>query len=171
MVLVNPMRSRFLSILVVSLSTVGSRVLGLFRDILVFSIFGSSVLNSAFILAFTFPNLFRRLLGEGALTAALLPLLTEQKENYGEDRLFWLYNKILSRVMTLLFVIVGLGSLLMIMVSTLQQQCSLHTRTQTSSRGVLPSTGIRGLTARVTGQKPKVQQAATAWIRCFIYLG
>ena len=117
MVLVNPMRSRFLSILVVSLSTVGSRVLGLFRDILVFSIFGSSVLNSAFILAFTFPNLFRRLLGEGALTAALLPLLTEQKENYGEDRLFWLYNKILSRVMTLLFVIVGLGSLLMIMVS------------------------------------------------------
>lgn len=111
------MPSRFLNVLVVSFSTVGSRVLGLFRDILVFSIFGSSVLNSAFLLAFTFPNLFRRLLGEGALTAALLPLLTDQKEHYGKDRLFWLYNKILSRVMTLLFVLVGAGSLSMILVS------------------------------------------------------
>ena len=90
------MPSRFLNVLVVSISTVGSRVLGLFRDILVFSVFGSSVLNSAFILANTFPNLFRRLLGEGALTAALLPLLTEEKEKHGKDRLFWLYNKILA---------------------------------------------------------------------------
>jgi putative peptidoglycan lipid II flippase len=113
------MSSRFFNVIVVSLSTVGSRVLGLFRDILVFSIFGSSALNSAFLLAFTFPNLFRRLLGEGALTAALLPLLTDQREQYGEDRLFWLFNKILSRVMTLLFALVALGSLVMILVGTL----------------------------------------------------
>ena len=31
--------------------------------------------------------------------------------------------------------------------------------------------GEIGESARVRGQKPKVQQAATAWIRCFIYLG
>ncbi|MDG2170457.1 MAG: lipid II flippase MurJ, partial [Opitutales bacterium] len=110
------MPSRFLNVLTVSLSTVGSRLLGLFRDILVFSIFGSSLLNSAFILANTFPNLFRRLLGEGALTAALLPLLTEEKEKHGKERLFWLYNKILSRVMTLLFALVAIVSFLMIVV-------------------------------------------------------
>ncbi|QXD22944.1 murein biosynthesis integral membrane protein MurJ [Opitutia bacterium ISCC 51] len=110
------MPSRFLNVLTVSLSTVGSRILGLFRDILVFSIFGSSVLNSAFILANTFPNLFRRLLGEGALTAALLPLLTEEKEKHGKERLFWLYNKILCRVMTLLFALVALVSFVMIVV-------------------------------------------------------
>lgn len=110
------MRSRFLNVFVVSLSTVGSRVLGLLRDILVFSIFGSSVLNSAFLLAFTFPNLFRRLLGEGALTAALLPLLTEEKEKFGESRLFWLYNKILSRLMTVLFALVAVCSLVMIAI-------------------------------------------------------
>ncbi|MCZ6675049.1 MAG: murein biosynthesis integral membrane protein MurJ [Verrucomicrobia bacterium] len=110
------MPTRLLNVFVVSLSTVGSRVLGLFRDILVFSIFGSSVLNSAFLLAFTFPNLFRRLLGEGALTAALLPLLTEEKERYGKERLFLLYNKILSRVMTLLFALVAVCSLLMIAI-------------------------------------------------------
>lgn len=119
MVLRKDMSSRFLNVIVVSSSTVGSRVLGLFRDILVFSIFGSSVLNSAFILAFTFPNLFRRLLGEGALTAALLPLLTDQREQYGDHRLFWLFNKILSRVMTLLFALVAVGSLAMIVVGKL----------------------------------------------------
>ena len=113
------MSSRFLNITVVSISTVGSRVLGLFRDILVFSIFGSSVLNSAFILAFTFPNLFRRLLGEGALTAALVPLLTDQREQYGEERLFWLFNKVLSRVTTILFALVAVGSLAMIVIGKL----------------------------------------------------
>jgi putative peptidoglycan lipid II flippase len=113
------MSSRFLNVFVVSLSTVGSRILGLFRDILVFSIFGSSVLNSAFLLAFTFPNLFRRLLGEGALTAALLPLLTDEKESRGEAGLFHLFNKVLSRVMTLLFALVGIGSLIMILVGKL----------------------------------------------------
>ena len=114
------MPTRFLNVLVVSLSTVGSRVLGLFRDILVFSIFGSSVLNSAFLLAFTFPNLFRRLLGEGALTAALIPLLTEENEIRGEVGLFALFNKILSRVMTLLFLLVALVSLAMILVGEMR---------------------------------------------------
>ncbi|MCB1122526.1 MAG: murein biosynthesis integral membrane protein MurJ [Verrucomicrobiae bacterium] len=109
--------SRHLNVFIVSISTVGSRILGLLRDILVFSIFGSSLLNSAFLLAFTFPNLFRRLLGEGALTAALLPLLTEERERSGDAGLCRLFNKILSRVMTLLFFLVGFGSLIMILVS------------------------------------------------------
>jgi putative peptidoglycan lipid II flippase len=53
------------NIAVVSLSTVGSRLLGLLRDILIFAALGTSLWNSAFLLAFTLPNLFRRLLGEG----------------------------------------------------------------------------------------------------------
>ena len=46
------------NIVVVSLSTVGSRVLGLARDILIFAALGASAWNDAFILAFTLPNLF-----------------------------------------------------------------------------------------------------------------
>jgi len=65
------------NIAVVSLSTVGSRLLGLLRDILIFAALGTSVWNSAFILAFTLPNLFRRLLGEGALTSALVPVFSD----------------------------------------------------------------------------------------------
>ncbi len=61
---------------VVSAATVVSRFLGLARDILVAAVFGATGLASAFVTAFTMPNLFRRLLGEGALTAALVPTLS-----------------------------------------------------------------------------------------------
>ena len=60
----------------VSLSTVLSRILGLLRDGFMLSALGAGLSSSAFILAFTFPNLFRRLLGEGALTSAVVPVLS-----------------------------------------------------------------------------------------------
>jgi len=54
--------------------TMTSRVLGLVRDILFASVFFGRSLD-AFVLAFTVPNLFRRLFGEGALSGALVPVL------------------------------------------------------------------------------------------------
>jgi len=62
----------------VSVLTMVSRVLGLMRDSLIAAVFGTSALASAFTTAFTLPNLFRRLLGEGALTAAFVPTLHEE---------------------------------------------------------------------------------------------
>ena len=112
------MPNRLWNVFVVSISTVGSRILGLMRDILLFSTFGSSMVNSAFILAFTFPNLFRRLLGEGALTAAMLPLLTEENETSGRVALFALFNKILSWLMAALFGLVVLIGLLLFLIGT-----------------------------------------------------
>ena len=38
-------------------------------------------MGEAFILAFTFPNLFRRMLGEGTLTSAFIPVFTEALRN------------------------------------------------------------------------------------------
>ncbi|MFL3659249.1 MAG: lipid II flippase MurJ, partial [Opitutales bacterium] len=72
----------------VSAMTLMSRVFGLFRDILVTAVFGTSLLNSAFATAFTLPNLFRRLLGEGALSAALMPHLSEELEENGKEAVF-----------------------------------------------------------------------------------
>ena len=63
---------------IVSAATMVSRVLGLGRDMLVTAVFGTSALASAFVTAFTLPNLFRRLLGEGALTAAIVPTLSDE---------------------------------------------------------------------------------------------
>ena len=53
--------------------TLVSRVAGLARDALCFRVFGASAVWSAFNVAFVIPNTFRRLFGEGALTAAFIP--------------------------------------------------------------------------------------------------
>ncbi|MEM1445762.1 MAG: VanZ family protein, partial [Planctomycetota bacterium] len=53
--------------------TMVSRLTGLVRDAVLLAMFGASQTMSAFFFGFMVPNLFRRLFGEGALTAAFLP--------------------------------------------------------------------------------------------------
>lgn len=60
-----------------SLMTLASRFGGLARDILVGRIFGATLTGSAFAAAFAIPNMFRRLFGEGALSAAFIPEYTK----------------------------------------------------------------------------------------------
>jgi putative peptidoglycan lipid II flippase len=66
---------------VVSGLTLLSRFAGLARDVLTAHVFGNSAIGSAFVAAFAIPNLFRRLFGEGALSAAFLPLYTGLKRD------------------------------------------------------------------------------------------
>ena len=80
-----------------------SRFLGLGRDMLVTAVFGTAALASAFYTAFTLPNLFRRLLGEGALTAALVPTLNEELKTGSRAGAFALVNSVASW----LFVVTG----------------------------------------------------------------
>ena len=101
------------NIAVVSLSTVGSRLLGLLRDILIFAVLGASLWNSAFILAFTLPNLFRRLLGEGALSSAIVPIFSDVLEREGRSGAFRFFNQVIARLLLALIVIISLGMLLM----------------------------------------------------------
>ena len=72
----------------VSVATVLSRILGLFRVMLEARVLGGGGLASAWGLAFMMPNLFRRLFGEGALSTALIPLLShvEAEEGLEEAR-------------------------------------------------------------------------------------
>ncbi len=53
--------------------TLFSRVTGLVRDASLAAVFGASIWLDAFLIGFLVPNLFRRLFGEGALTAAFIP--------------------------------------------------------------------------------------------------
>ena len=94
---------------VVSAMTMVSRVFGLFRDIFITAVFGASLLNSAFTAAFALPSLFRRLLGEGALTAALMPNLSEEMEENGREAVFRLVNKTLSWLLVICVLITGLA--------------------------------------------------------------
>ncbi len=63
----------FAAVRVVAFLTLISRFAGLVRDVVLARIFGDTAIGSAFAFAFLIPNLFRRLFGEGALTAAFLP--------------------------------------------------------------------------------------------------
>lgn len=54
--------------------TMGSRVLGFVRDILIAGVLGAGTVADAFFVAFKFPNFFRRLFAEGAFNAAFVPL-------------------------------------------------------------------------------------------------
>ena len=62
------------------LLTLVSRITGLVRDGAISRIFGTGVFASAFYFAFQIPNLFRRLFGEGALSAAFLPSYSTLQE-------------------------------------------------------------------------------------------
>ena len=80
-------RSQFLkSSLGVALATLASRVLGLFRVKFEALFLGGGDIASGWFLAFAIPNLFRRLLGEGALGTALMPLVAEAEKSGGEAR-------------------------------------------------------------------------------------
>lgn len=97
------------NIAVISLATVFSRVLGLVRDILLFAALGAGVWNSAFILAFTLPNLFRRLLGEGALTSAVVPVFSDVLAREGREGTFVFFNRVALRLGLVLVVVVAAG--------------------------------------------------------------
>ena len=65
-------------------ATLLSRVLGLGRDILFAGIFGTSLVFSAFTIAYQVPNMFRKLFGEGALSGAFVPVFTQSIHEKGE---------------------------------------------------------------------------------------
>src|SRR5438105_3971385 len=68
--------------------TLISRVLGLAREIVAGHYLGTGLVASAFTVAFTVPNLFRKLFGEGALSAAFIPLYAQAlKRESGETRI------------------------------------------------------------------------------------
>jgi len=81
-------RQDFLHALTVGSLTLASRLLGLVRDVACAGYFGAGPVWDAFSFAFRVPNLFRRLFGEGALSAAFIPVFTEhlQLKGPGEAR-------------------------------------------------------------------------------------
>jgi len=59
---------------VIALATLASRVLGLGREVAIAHTFGASAAYDAFIIAFLIPHLLRKLLAEGALSTAFIPI-------------------------------------------------------------------------------------------------
>lgn len=106
-----PGRSVIGSALVVSGATFLSRVFGLVRDVMMAGLFGFSREMDAFFLAFTIPNLFRKLFGEGALSSATIPVLTRYRLRGDPDAT----RRFLGTLATVLAV--GLGTLTAILLA------------------------------------------------------
>jgi putative peptidoglycan lipid II flippase len=77
-------------------ATLSSRVLGLVRDQSFAAFMGTHGVAAAFSYAFMVPNLFRRLLGEGALTAAFIPIFKAKEKNEGEASMWQSANGVIS---------------------------------------------------------------------------
>ena len=89
-------------------ATLGSRVLGMVREMAYAKFMGDGPVAGAFTLAFTIPNLFRRLLGEGALTAAFIPIFKEKERNASEAEMWRAANAVMSGVLVFSAVVIAL---------------------------------------------------------------
>lgn len=92
-----------------SSATLLSRILGYIRDALVAAVFGGGGVTDAFYAAFKIPNLLRRFLGEGSLTAAFVPVLNDVLHKEGKEEANRFFSALFSGLLGLLIVLVGLG--------------------------------------------------------------
>jgi putative peptidoglycan lipid II flippase len=88
---------------IISIITVVSRVLGYVRDQRLTLLLGTTGLADSFVLAYRIPNILRRLVGEGSMTASFIPVFTDYMRNRSREetwefanRLFWTFCVILS---------------------------------------------------------------------------
>ena len=65
---------------VIGASTVVTRALGFVRDMVIALKFGAGMEADAYLVAFRIPSMLRRLVGEGALTVAFIPVFVEQRQ-------------------------------------------------------------------------------------------
>src|SRR5271167_948209 len=77
-------------------ATLFSRVLGMVRVMVYARFMGDGWVAGAFTFAFQIPNLFRRLLGEGALTAAFIPIFKEKEKKGTPEELWRAANAVIS---------------------------------------------------------------------------
>lgn len=105
------MASLYKSAGIVALSTLCSRILGLVRDILMAAHFGAARTADVFFVAFMIPNLFRRLVAEGALTISFIPVYTETLINDGDREAERLAVKVMTVQSIAILIIIAVGIL------------------------------------------------------------
>ena len=93
--------------------TMLSRVLGFARDIMLAGVLGTGLAADAFVAAFRFPNLFRRLFAEGAFNAAFIPLFAGTLEKRGEQAAREFAGRIISWLLVVLVTLLIVAEIFM----------------------------------------------------------
>src|SRR6476659_10118271 len=86
-----------------------SRLLGMARETVYASFMGAGPVAGAFKMALMIPNLFRRLLGEGALTASFIPIFKEKEKTAGEQEMWRAANAVISGLIVASSVVIALA--------------------------------------------------------------
>ena len=101
------------SMATVSGFTALSRVLGFIRDICMGFFLGSGHAADAFFAAFKFPNLFRRIFGEGAFNSAFVPLFGKELNEKGKKEAVQFASQTFSMLAIVLIIITAIAIPLM----------------------------------------------------------
>ena len=110
---------------VVAVLTALSRVLGLVREMFQSRLIGAGVEQSAFAVAFAIPNMARRMFGEGALTAAFVPVFKGEVETVGLEKAAHLARAVMTMVMLILGSVVVLAVVGLTQVDKIEATCEL----------------------------------------------
>ena len=96
---------------IIPLVTIASRILGYVRDQRITLLLGTSVAADSFVLAFRIPNLLRRLVGEGSMTASFIPVFTSYLAEKPKEEVWDFANKVFWTLAVILAAITVLGIL------------------------------------------------------------
>lgn len=93
----------------ISSMTLLSRILGFLRDMMMARLFGASMANEAFVIAFRLPNLLRRMFAEGAFSQAFVPIFSEYKSRKGHEDTRLLVDHVTTLLAIMLLAITLIG--------------------------------------------------------------
>lgn len=94
----------------VSIAVFASRILGLIREQVFAVLFGAGYAYDAFVVAYRIPNLLRDLFAEGALSSALVAVLTDYKTKKGPAETWKLANNVIATTILIVGSIAAVGA-------------------------------------------------------------
>jgi putative peptidoglycan lipid II flippase len=97
------------STFIIGMMTLVSRISGLIRDNIFAQVMGSQVVADVFFVAFRIPNFFRRLFGEGAFSAAFVPIFAEYDVNHSAEHGRRFLALVSGRLMVILLLVTVVG--------------------------------------------------------------
>ena len=97
----------------VSGMTILSRIFGFIRDAFIAMTFGSSTAADAFFVAFRIPNMQRRVLGEGAVSSAFIPVFAEVLAQNGKQAA----QELTANIFNILLILLSIASLILFIFS------------------------------------------------------
>lgn len=101
-------------------ATLLSRILGMARETIYAAFMGAGPVAGAFKAALMLPNLFRRLLGEGALTAAFIPIFKDKEKNAGAEEMWRAANAVLCGL------VVAAGAITLVVIAGISIVLKFH---------------------------------------------